>query len=348
MLIQSTRPKRAASPIPVIPPKVDKEGFWDELFSGELNEIGIHFTPDQLQSTVEGAHSLGDGLRKTWKDLRAKIDQVFDLDKDQSTFDPEFRKKATEWIITAAKTVGYTAAGVQGAAGVYKLATGIKQKNLGRKLDGIFDLSTAAAVGTTVAGLPMGPLVLGPLAAGMGVVRGGYVATKGFLEGDGRKEIQGTLDATRAASVGLRLANSFSPALGVAGAVLAPIAGGIQATRGYYDLSDGLATENKEKQMRGLTDIVSAAGLTVALTGIGTIPGIAVTALAMGGRLLYQFNDRFEGYCNEKLDDWNDDLKAGVKFVDKVTEPVIKVGRRAIETVFGHTRGEEATGGAEQ
>lgn len=337
MNIQSTR--RAPS-LPVSKPE-PKEGFWDELFSGELNEIGIHLNPEYIDTTIDGAHSLGEGLRKTWNDLSEKIARVFDIDGDQSTFSPEFREKATRFIVSAAKGVGYLAAGVQGVGGLYKLGVGIKEKNLGKKLDGVFDLSTSAAVATTIAGMGVGPLVLGPVAAVMGIVRGGYNATRGFLEGNARKEIQGALDASRAGSVGLRLASSYSTALGVAGSILGAMAGAIQITRGYYDLSSGLAQENKEKQMQGLTDIASATGLTMALTGIGTIPGIAITALAMGSRLLYQFNDRFESYSNRKLEKWNPGLKRAVKTVDAIAMPVLRSVRDSIEHISGRNHGEE-------
>jgi hypothetical protein len=337
---------RKPQPRTLSSPKTDsaqeKEGFWEELFSGELNEIGVHLSPEHINSTMEGAHSLGDGLRKSWDSLRDKISGIFDIDKDHSTFGPEFRKKATDVVMNVAKGVGYTAAGVQGIGGLYKLVSGFREDKLGKKIDGIFDLSTSAAVATTIAGLGIGPLVLGPLAAAMGIVRGGYTAVKGFHEGNGRKEIQGALDATRSASVGLRLASGYSAALGTAGAIIGPIAGAIQLSRGYYDLSAGLASENKETQMKGLTDIASAAGLTLALTGIGTIPGIAITALAMGSRLLYQFNDRFESFSNRKLEKWNPKLKRAVDLVDKVATPVIKTVRGAIEAVFGRHRGDEA------
>lgn len=345
MHIHSTSAPLASLPLPALKlksaPTQEKEGFWDELFSGELNEIGIHLNPERIHSTFEGAGSLGEALRKTWDGLREKILTVFDIDKDGSTFGPEFREKATDVAINVAKGIGYTAAGVQGVGGVIKLASGFKEKDLGKKLDGVFDLSTSAAVATTISGLPIGPLVLGPLAAGMGIVRGGFTAVKGFKQGNARKELQGALDATRSASVGLRLAATYSAALGVAGAVLAPIAGAIQAARGFYDLSAGLEAENKEKQMKGLTDVASAAGLTLALTGIGTIPGIAITAMAMGARLLYQFNDRFEAVSNRKLEKWKPALSKTANAVNVVTNPVILVVRNCIESVFGHHRGEE-------
>jgi hypothetical protein len=338
----TSSPKAKPSPSALkSPPTQEKEGFWDELFSGELNEIGIHLNPEHIRSTFEGAGSLGDALRKTWDGLREKILSVFDIDKDGSTFGPEFREKATDVAIGVAKGIGYTAAGVQGIGGAIKLTSGFREKDLGKKLDGVFDLSTSAAVATTISGLAIGPLVLGPLAAGMGIVRGGFNAVKGFKQANARKEIQGALDATRSASVGLRLAATHSAALGVAGAVLAPIAGAIQGARGFYDLSAGLEADNKEKQMKGLTDVASAAGLTLALTGIGTIPGIAITAMAMGARLLYQFNDRFEAASNRKLEKWEPALRKAANGVNFVANPVILAVRSCIESVFGHHRGED-------
>lgn len=319
----------------------EKDSIWDELFSGELNEIGIHLNPEYFDTTIDGAQSLGEGLAKTWNDLGDKVGSVFDFGSKKLTFSPEFRARATEIVVGVAKGLGYTAAGVQGLGGAIKLVNGFKENNLGKKLDGVFDMSTAAAVATTVAGLGAGPLVLVPLAASMGIVKGSYTAGKGFLQGNGRKEIQGALDATRSASVGLRLAAHNSLALGAAGTILGGVAGAIQITRGVYDLSNGVKENKKDMQVRGLTDIASAAGLTLALTGVGTIPGIAITAVAMGTRLLYQFNDRFEGFVNRKLDEWNPGLTKTVNLVDRVTQPVIKAVRGGIESLSGHFRGEQ-------
>lgn len=348
MNINKTKPRLKhpfspiTSPTPERAVKQDQEGFWDELFSGELNEIGVYFNPEYIDTTIEGAHSLGEGLRKTWTDLKDKVNDVFEIDGDKSTFSDEFRKKATDVTVQVAKGLGYTAAGVQGLGGLYKLAKGIKEKDTGQKISGIFDLSTSAAVATTIAGMAIGPLVLGPVAATMGIVRGGFNAVKGFLEGNGRKEIQGGLDATRSASVGFKLAGSQAAWLGATGTVLGAAAGVIQASRGFYDLSAGLENKAKDKQWKGLTDIASAAGLTLALTGVGTIPGIAITALAMGSRFLYQFSDKYEARANRRLDQWEPALQKAVNVVNTVADPIIKTVRSGIEKFFGRHRGEEA------
>ena len=325
------------------PPKRDvPEGFWTELFSGELNEIGLHFSADFIEATIDGAQTVGEGIKNAWTGLYDKASDLLDLDPSNRVFPPGSHKIALDTVMTVAKGAGYLAAGVQGLGGVYKLHSGIKEGSRTKKIDAVFDLATSAAVATTVAGLPLGTLFLGPIAAGLGVVRGGYNAVVGYLVGDGRKEIQGALDATRAASVGLRLASVHNAALGVAGSMLGPVAGAIQATRGFYDVQAGLETDNKERQMKGLMDIGSAVGLTMAMTGVGVIPGIAITALSMGSRLLYQFNDKYAARCNKTLERHEPTLKKAVTVVEKVASPVLNTARRVIKFLFSTERGEVA------
>ncbi len=324
-----------------------KEGFWREVFSGELFEIGLKLRPDHLRDTVSAAKDVGTSLRDVWKDLKKKVGDVLEIPQVEQVIDPADRQKVTDVILTVARGLGYTAAGVQGLGGAYKLAKGVRTGNTGQKLEGLFDLTTSAAVATTIAGLGIVPLVMGPVAAAMGVARGSYNTVAGFKSGDGRQEIQGLLDTTRSASVGLRMLGQHVAGLGVAGAVLGPIAGAIQLSRGYYDLSTGLAKENKPKQVQGLSDIATAVGLTASLTGVGTIPGIALVAVAMGARVLYQFNDRFEAWADRKLDKWAPTLQKAVKGVDKVVEPIIAKVRPIVESLSGVHRGSEPVSPAE-
>ncbi len=322
-------------------PAKGKEGFWREVFSGELFEIGLKLRPDQLRDTVSAAKDVGTSLRDVWKDLKKKVGDVLEIPQVEQIIEPAEREKVTQVILSVARGLGYTAAGVQGIGGAYKLVKGVQTGNTGQKLEGLFDLTTSAAVATTIAGLGIVPLVMGPVAAAMGVARGSYNAVAGFKSGDGRQEIQGLLDATRSASVGLRMLGQHVAGLGVAGAVLGPIAGAIQLSRGYYDLSTGLAKESKPKQVQGLTDIATAVGLTASLTGVGTIPGIALVAVAMGSRVLYQFNDRFEAWADKKLDSWSPALQKVVSRVDKAIEPIITKVRPLIEAASGVGRGSE-------
>jgi hypothetical protein len=317
------------------------EKFWRELFSGELFEIGLKLRPDHIHNTISAAKDLGTGLKDVWEDLRKKVLDVLELPQVERVLDPASRERTTEIILTVARGLGYTAAGVQGLGGVYKLINGYKKGNTSQKLDGLTDITTAGAVATTIAGLGIVPLIMGPVAAAMGVTRGAYNAVKGFKTGNARQEIQGLLDTTRSASVGLRLLGQHLAGLGLAGMVLGPIAGGIQFSRGYYDLSSGLAEKSKPKQVQGLTDIATAVGLTASLTGVGTIPGIALMAVAMGTRVLYQFNDRFENWMNKKLDKWEPGLTRATDKVGQIVDPMIERVRPLFEKVTGWHHGED-------
>jgi hypothetical protein len=317
------------------------EKFWRELFSGELFEIGLRLRPDQIHQTVSTAKDIGTGLRDVWVDLRKKVMDVLKLPQVEQVIDPQARERATEAILTVARGLGYTAAGVQGLGGLYKVISGHKKANTSQKIDGLTDLATAGAVATTIAGMGVLPLVLGPVAAAMGVARGSYHAVTGFKTGNARQEIQGLLDATRSASVGLRLLGQHVAGLGVAGMVLGPIAGIIQLSRGYYDLSSGLAEKSKPKQVQGLTDIATAVGLTASLTGVGTIPGIALMSVAMGTRVLYQFSDRFESWMNRRLDTWAPGLTRATDRVERWSEPAIARVRPIFEKVTGWHHGQD-------
>lgn len=323
------------------PPPEDKENFWREIFSGELFELGLKLTPDKINDTVEAARGLGEGLRDQWKDLRDKVSDVLKLPQVESVVSPEARQKTTEIVLTTAKGLGYGAAGIQAVGGFYKLATGFKLGDTARKLDGVFDLTTAAAIASAIAGAGPAPLILGPAAAALGVVRGGYNAVTGFRSNDTRHEIQGILDAGRSLSVGFRLLGEHSGGLALAGAILGPLAGAVQVGRGYFDLSSGLEEQNKQKQVQGLTDIASAVGLTMSVTGLGTIPGIALAGLAVGTRVLYQFNDGFKGWTDRRLEQMRPGLETTVEQVDKVVDPVVATVRPWVEKLTGWRRGDQ-------
>ena len=164
------------------------EKFWRELFSGELFEIGLKLRPDHIHNTISAAKDLGTGLKDVWEDLRKKVLDVLELPQVERVLDPASRERTTEIILTVARGLGYTAAGVQGLGGVYKLINGYKKGNTSQKLDGLTDITTAGAVATTIAGLGIVPLIMGPVAAAMGVTRGAYNAVKGFKKGNARQD----------------------------------------------------------------------------------------------------------------------------------------------------------------
>lgn len=205
----------------------------------------------------------------------------------------------------------------------------------GQILDGSVGLATSGAIATTVAGMATASLVLGPLAACLAVGRGIHNSLSGYRQGNSRKEIQGILDATRSAAVFGRLLSGQSAALGTAAAVLGPIAGALQVGRGYYDLTTGLKTESKARQLQGLADMASAVGLTLATTGVGTLPGIGLAAVALGVKGLYAVSDGFEARVNRGLDSLNPRLTATTRCIDGWVEPALEKARPWIEKAVG-------------
>lgn len=312
------------------------QNFWRETFSSELQEIGVHLSPTALKSTVDGANIVGSQLRKAWTDIPDGVDVA--LDKVPTEFSTK-AKVVSKTLIQVAKGLGYTAAGLQGVSGAYKLITGIQSDSLARKIDGVFDLTAAAAVATTVAGAAIGPWVLAPLSVATGVVRGAYNGIRGYVRGNGRQEIQGALDATRSASVGLRMAGYFSPGLNLAGKILGPVGGALQLGRGLYDFSKGLEVRDLSKQVRGLADMTTAVGLTLALTGVATLPGIAVAAVGLGTTVSYPLVKPFKVTVNKVLGCAQRPLRKAQSVLGKVTKPLAKVVRPIFQKLFRTKRG---------
>lgn len=321
--------------------KEESDGFWREMLSGELFEVGLRLTPDKIHDSVEAAKSVGGALKGAWKDLEGHIRNVLSLPEVGERISPETRQRLTDTVVDVATYVGYTAAGIQGLAGLYKIVSGRKQGELARVLEGSLDLATSAVIATTIAGVPGVPLVLGPLAAVLGVTRGGYNALVGYRKGDSRHEIQGFLDSTRSLGIFFRLLGSLSPALATTGAILGPIAGAVQLSRGYYDLTTGIKEGSKKKQVQGLADVGTAVGLTMSLTGLGTIPGVALVAVSTGAKVLYQFNDRFQAWSDRRLDTLRPGLEKVTAKVDAAVEPLLEKVRPLIARWTGVERGSE-------
>lgn len=325
MQVQSTPP----------PPQQPKKERISHITGGEALELALRFTNENKDQIVDAFRSVGVGIRDAWGDLTDYIDKVFELPEVEDFVSPEDRRKITDVAIKVARGVGYTAAGVQGVAGAYKLVKGYQKGDTGTMIDGSVGLATSAAIATTVAGLVTAPLILGPLAATLGVTRGIYNGVAGYRQGDSRKEIQGILDATRSAAVFGRLLATRSAALGTAASILGPVAGALQIGRGYYDLTTGLEKESKAKQVQGLADMTSALGLTLATTGVGTIPGIALAVSALAVKGLYDLSDRFEAKVNRGLDRINPQLRGTTRRIDAVVDPAMDKVRPWLEKVLG-------------
>lgn len=320
-------------------PKPKDQNWWHDLTSGEMLQASLHLTPDKIRSAVDTTKDVGRSLGHSWEDIKEQADKILHLSAIKNLVPAETRQKILDGALTVAAGVGYAAAGVQTFAGVVKLTKGVEERNGLKRLEGVLDIATGAAIATTIGGLGIAPLILAPLAAGLGVLRGGAHAVAGYKEGSARHETQGWMDATRSAAVMGSLLGRYSAVAATAGAILGPIAGAIQITRGFIDLRDGLAEKSNTKEIQGLCDIGAAVGLTMAATGLGVIPGIALTAVSVGARVLYQVSDKFEAKVDRKLDRLEPKLQKAVNFVSKVTDPIVDKVRPVVEKITGWHHG---------
>ena len=339
MQVLTTHPKIPGR-LPQVPkdepdnPKPPQD-LWQTLTSGELLQLGLHLSPANLAEAINTSRDLGKGLGQSWRDIKDTFRKVLHLPVVAQHIDPEAAQKISRVTMTVVSTVGYAAAGIQGLAGISKLASGLKEGNRAKQLDGTLDLAMAGAIGTTIASAGIAPLILVPLAATLGLTRGLIHAVAGYRKGDAQQEVQGALDGTRSIGILGSMMGHVNPLLATAGAICGPVAGIIQSCRGFLDLRAGLAEKSKNKQLQGLTDIGSALGLVLASTGIGTIPGVILTAASVATRVLYPLHDKFQKSCDGLLDRCQPALEKGVAGVEKVAMPVIEVVRPILDKILG-------------
>jgi len=319
------------------PPEDPKppNNLWQTLTSGELLQLGLHLSPAKLAEAIATTKDLGKGLGQSWRDIKDTFRKVLHLPVVAEHIDPEAARKISTITMTVVAGVGYAAAGVQGLAGISKLRDGIKEKNRIKQLDGTLDLAMAGAIGTTIAAAGVAPLILVPLAATLGLARGVIHSVAGYRKGNAQQEVQGALDGTRSVGILGSMLGHVNPLLATAGAICGPVAGVIQSCRGFLDLRAGLSEKSRTKQIQGLTDIGSALGLVLASTGIGTIPGVILTAASVAARVLYPLSPKFQKHCDQALEKCEPVLTKGVHVVEKVTTPVLNVIRPILDKVLG-------------
>ena len=168
--------------------------------------------PEQLDAPSPGREALLEGFRQR----NALLDYLF---YDIGCVMPdEARRIAPHWAAEGAillvpqtgagdlklctSVEGFVAAGGHALSGALKMGTGIKQRNLGKTLDGLVDVASGSSLALAVAGLAGAKAVVAPIAATINAVRGGVNTVQGYKRGDERKQLQGMLDLTR--SVGSR------------------------------------------------------------------------------------------------------------------------------------------------
>lgn len=297
--------------------------------------MGLHLSPAKIAEAVSTTKDLGKSLGQSWHDLKDTFRKFLHLPVVAQHIDAEAARKISNITMQAVSVVGYAAAGVQGLAGFSKLRDGIKEHNRLKQLDGTLDLAMAGAIGTTIASAGVAPLILVPLAATLGLARGVIHSVAGYRKGNAQQEVQGALDGTRSVGILGSMLGHVNPLLATAGAICGPVAGVIQACRGFLDLRGGLAESDKSKQVRGLTDIGSALGLVLASTGVGTIPGVVLTAASVAARVLYPLSPRFQKGCDRTLERCKPALQIGVQIVEKASQPVLQVVRPILDKLLG-------------
>jgi len=323
------------SAAPLQQEKATKKDWWNQVTSGELFEASLRLSPEKIQQGLDATRDLGKSLGGAWKDLRDNVRKVFDLPMVDEVVSSQDREKISEITVAVAASLGYAAAGIQGLAGLAKIRKARGENHQMKKLEGYLDLATAGAIASHIAGMAILPVVLGPIAAGLGMARGGIHAVAGWKAGDTRREVQGLLDATRSTAILGTIVGSRVPWMATTAAVFAPVAGVIQASRGFIDLRDGVRGGEPARRFQGLADIGSAVGLTMAATGAGAIPGAVLTGLCVGARLLYSLSDRFEAWADRKLDRVQPQLETAVGAVEKVWNPILYGLRGLLEKATG-------------
>lgn len=314
---------------PPEPPGGKKEDtFWRE-FGNDVRELLLHADQQKLQDAGQLIKTLGNAVRNVWKLIRHVPDKIMDVPAIKDNVDEEDRLFWSNLTDKVGLAAGFTAAGGQAVMGCTKLVSGFREGHTGRKLDGLVDLATATTLAVTVAGLGAVRLVAAPIAASINSVRGGFNAITGFKQNDERKQLQGMLDLTRSIGGIGRIFRSQGLAFNIVGIGFAPVAGALQAGRGLYDVSIGLKNDDKKKVVRGLVDVATAVGTTLAFaSGVAVIPGVVLAVAANIGKAAYQLSPKFRGVVDKRLDKLEPKLETLVHKATDLSAPLVRGWKR--------------------
>lgn len=342
MKIQPSPPAslpRALNEEPNKPPDPpEDESWWNEVGLGSLLLNTLHLTPERINSTVESARDLGKSVAVSWPNLRDQVEKV--LGHPLVGHLPVESDTVAGAVMYGAGALGYGVAGIEGLAGVARLISGVRHNNKQRVLEGLLDVTAGAAIASTIMGAGQWPLILGPIAGGLGIARGAVHVVRAYQKADGKARVQGFLDATRSAAVMSSLLGSYHPAGSWVACVLGPVAATVQACRGYVNLSQGLKEKDKGSQVSGLKDIGTAVGMIMSFSGMA-IPGIAVTVASQVFNLAYKVLPPVEKLTNKALGFANLPLRLVVGATDKIVDPVLGKVRDWIDNNTNWQHGED-------
>lgn len=292
----------------------------NESTSGEMLALGIHLSPSAL-GAAGFTRSLGKSLSGAWHNLRNLVGKVFHLPLLNNVSESS-QENITRVLVDTARVVGFAAAGFTGLAGIAKMTDSKASK--ARRLEGAADLMTAGAIAGTVGGLAIAPVILIPVAAAIGILRGAVQFHSGHKSGDVRLSSQGIIDGSRSTSTLLKHSGMQSAAAATLGGLLGTAAACFQLVRGFVDISRGVKSDNRGKEISGLTDVAMATGLLLTAAGVAAPVGIGIAVAAGIAKVSYAVIKP----VHKKMDEWmtkhDPALTKVVLTVEKVAAPVVK------------------------
>ena len=346
MKLQPNRPAVVPTPLnkntpdkPDGPPSPGQDGWWHEVGLGEVLQEKLHLTPERINSTVESARDLGKSVAVSWPNLRSQVEKVMGHPLLDGRF-PNATDHIEGAVMYSAGTLGYTMAGIEGLAGAARLISGVRHGNKSRILEGALDLTSGAAIASTIMGAGSVPLILGPIAGGLGIARSAVRAVKAYQQAKPAEEVQAFMDGTRSAAVMSTLIGYTHPGARIFAQILGPVAAVVQGARGYVHLSQGLKKDDKASQVAGLADLGTAVGLVLTFNGL-VVPGLAVTVASSAAQLAYKVFPRVERATNATLQFFNVPMKVGMAALDTVVDPIFGNLRKCIDQHSPWQHGEE-------
>jgi len=320
-------------------PEHQQEGWWHEVGLGGLLQDKLHLTPERINSTVESARDLGKTVAISWPNLRTQVEKVMGHPLLDGRF-PRAGEHIEGTVMYSAGALGYGMAGIEGLAGAARIISGVRHGNKSRILEGALDLTSGAAIAATIAGAGSIPLILGPIAGGLGIARSAVRVVKAYQQARPAEEVQAFMDGTRSAAVMATLIGYSHPGAKIFAQILGPAAAVMQGSRGYVSLSQGLKKNDKARQVSGLADLGTAVGLMLTFNGL-MVPGVTVAVASSAAQLAYKIFPRFERATNATLGFFNVPMKVGVAAVDAVVDPIFSNLRKWIDTHSPWQHGEE-------
>ncbi len=320
--VKATTP--TAAPPQKAPSSPKEDPSWRESVGAELLELYTRWHKDDVDTLAKAARDAGNSLKGVWSSLKGGVAKALGLSVVRENISEDTRQTLTRIAETTAYSVGYTAAGVMGLAAFTKLRSGLRRGDRARLLDGMANLAAGVSIAVSVAGLGPARAILAPLAAALGVASGGANAATGYASHQTRQEIQGVLDGTRSFGTLCRLGSAWLAPLGLVAAVVGPVAAGIQASRGLHDLRTGLREANNKKELNGLADLGVALGTTLALTGVGTIPGVVLTVACSAVKVAYQLHKGSRRRLDRVLDRLEPAMRRGLRRMERTARPLTR------------------------